>query len=168
MTGPAHEPADPQDPVPKVAGAPVSEAIFRAARLHRIAAGSLLRTTGLYPGQEVLMLQLWEHGEQRQSDLIRTLGLDSSTVTKMLQRMEQAGFVSRRRAELDRRVVLVSATRAGQALRSQVEAAWRELEALTVADMSLEEQTVAMKILERFAANLAPEEPRAPEPGAAG
>jgi DNA-binding MarR family transcriptional regulator len=168
VAGSAHEPADPQDPVPKVAGAPVSEAIFRTARLHRIAAGALLRATGLYPGQEVLMLQLWEHGEQRQSDLIKTLGLDSSTVTKMLQRMEQAGFVSRRRAELDRRVVLVSATRAGQALRSQVEAAWRELEALTVADMSVGERTVAMKVLERFAANLAPAQAQAPDPETTG
>ncbi|MGW7052939.1 MarR family winged helix-turn-helix transcriptional regulator [Streptomyces sp. NPDC054887] len=149
------EPASPEDPVPKVVGAPVSEEIFRTARLHRIAAGALLRATGLYPGQEVLMMQLWEHGEQRQSDLIKVLGLDSSTVTKMLQRMEQAGFVTRRRAEMDRRVVLVSATRAGQALRAQVEAAWRELEALTVADMTPEEQATAMKVLNRFAQNLA-------------
>ncbi|MFD3722707.1 FtsK/SpoIIIE domain-containing protein [Streptomyces sp. NPDC058674] len=129
---------------------PGSEALFRAARLHRVAAGHLLRTTGLFPGQEILMMQLWEHGEQRQSDLIKTLGLDASTVTKTLQRMEQAGFVTRRRAELDRRIILVSATRAGQALRGQVEQAWRELEALTVAGMSDEEQSLAMGILERF------------------
>lgn len=157
----APEPVSPEDPVPKVVGAPVSEAIFRTARLHRIAAGALLRATGLYPGQEVLMMQLWEHGEQRQSDLIKTLGLDSSTVTKMLQRMEQAGFVTRRRAELDRRVVLVSATRAGQALRAQVEAAWQELEALTVADMTPEEQAIAMKVLNRFAQNLTAGQPGA-------
>ncbi|MEV4190484.1 MarR family winged helix-turn-helix transcriptional regulator [Streptomyces toxytricini] len=133
----------------------MSEAIFRTARLHRVTAGSLLRATGLYPGQEVLMMQLWAYGEQRQSDLIKTLGLDSSTVTKMLQRMEQAGFVSRRRDELDRRVVLVSATRAGQALRAQVEAAWQELEALTLAGMTPQEQAVVMKALKRLERNLA-------------
>ncbi|MEU1013432.1 MarR family transcriptional regulator [Streptomyces sp. NPDC005890] len=54
------------------------------------------------------MMQLGEHGEQRQSDLIKVFGPDSSTVTKTLQRMEQAGFVSRGRAELDRRIVLVA------------------------------------------------------------
>src|SRR3546814_7136670 len=32
---------------------PMSEAIFRAARVHRIMAGTLLRETGLYPGQEI-------------------------------------------------------------------------------------------------------------------
>lgn len=74
----------------------MSEAIFRAARVHRITAGSLLRETGLYPGQELLMMQLWERGEERQMDLIKTLGLDPSTVTKMLQRLEQSGFVTRK------------------------------------------------------------------------
>ncbi|MGA5042250.1 MarR family winged helix-turn-helix transcriptional regulator [Streptomyces capoamus] len=139
----------------------MSDAIFRTARFHRVAAGVLLRTTGLYPGQEVLMMHLWEQGEQRQSDLIKVLGLDSSTVTKMLQRMEQAGFVSRRRAELDRRVVLVAATRAGQALRAQVEAAWQELEALTVGDMTPEEQAAAMKVLRRLEQNLTTAQPGA-------
>ncbi|MFD3679175.1 MarR family winged helix-turn-helix transcriptional regulator [Streptomyces sp. NPDC058613] len=154
----------PQEMAPQAPGAPVSEALFRAARLHRVAAGHLLRTTGLFPGQEILMMQLWEHGEQRQSDLIKTLGLDASTVTKTLQRMEQAGFVTRRRAELDRRIILVSATRAGQALRGQVEQAWRELEALTIAGMSNEEQSLAMRILERFESNLAAPQSHAPDP----
>jgi len=39
------------------------------------------RGTGLYPGHEVLMMQLWERGEQRQVDLIKMLGLDPSTVS---------------------------------------------------------------------------------------
>ncbi|THA49445.1 MarR family winged helix-turn-helix transcriptional regulator [Streptomyces sp. A1136] len=84
-----------------------------------------------------------------------TVGFRRETVTKMLQRMEQAGFVSRRRAELDRRVVFVSATRAGQALRAQVEAAWQELEALTLAGMTPQERAVAMKALKRMERNLA-------------
>lgn len=44
---------------------------------------------GLYPGQELLMMALGEWGERRQADLIRTLALDPSTVTKMLQRLER-------------------------------------------------------------------------------
>ncbi|GGN58812.1 hypothetical protein GCM10011579_022620 [Streptomyces albiflavescens] len=142
------------DAVPTVADAPMSEAIFRAARVHRIMAGNLLRETGLYPGQELLMMQLWEQGEQRQADLIKTLGLDPSTVTKMLQRLEQSGFVTRSPSPHDRRAVVVNTTRAGQALRDRVLQAWRELESITAAGFSHEEYVQAMRVLTRIEANL--------------
>jgi DNA-binding MarR family transcriptional regulator len=140
--------------VPTVADAPMSEALFRAARVHRIMAGSLLRDTGLYPGQELLMMQLWERGEQRQADLIKTLGLDPSTVTKMLQRLEQSGFVTRKPSPDDRRAVVVSATRAGQALRDQVRKAWSDLEGVTAAGFTEAEYRQAMQVLARIEANL--------------
>lgn len=142
------------DAVPTVAGAPMSEALFRAARVHRILAGSLLRNTGLYPGQELLMMQLWERGEQRQADLIKTLGLDPSTVTKMLQRLEQSGFVTRKPSPNDRRAVVVSPTRAGQALRDQVRKAWCDLEQVTAAGFTETEYQQAMQVLARIEANL--------------
>ncbi|MGW1028265.1 MarR family winged helix-turn-helix transcriptional regulator [Streptomyces sp. NPDC002577] len=142
------------DAVPTVAEAPMSEAIFRAARVHRIMAGNLLRETGLYPGQELLMMQLWEQGEQRQADLIKTLGLDPSTVTKMLQRLEQSGFVTRSPSPHDRRAVVVNATRAGQALRDRVLQAWRDLESITAAGFTDEEYQQAMRVLTRIEANL--------------
>ncbi|MEV6171490.1 MarR family winged helix-turn-helix transcriptional regulator [Streptomyces sp. NPDC051954] len=143
-----------EEPVPTVADAPMSEALFRAARVHRIVAGGLLRDTGLYTGQELLMMQLWERGEQRQADLIKTLGLDPSTVTKMLQRLEQSGFVTRKPSPDDRRAVVVSATRAGQALRDRVRQAWRDLEEVTAAGFTEAEYRQAMQVLARIEANL--------------
>ncbi|MFD3590787.1 MarR family winged helix-turn-helix transcriptional regulator [Streptomyces sp. NPDC058683] len=140
--------------VPAVADAPMSEALFRAARVHRLVAGNLLRDTGLYTGQELLMIQLWERGEQRQADLIKTLGLDPSTVTKMLQRLEQSGFVTRKPSPDDRRAIVVSATRAGRALHDRVRQAWRELEAATAAGFTKAEFEQAMQVLARIEANL--------------
>ncbi|MFI5645978.1 MarR family winged helix-turn-helix transcriptional regulator [Kitasatospora sp. NPDC051705] len=142
------------DAVPTVADAPMSEALFRAARMHRITAANLLRETGLYPGQEVLMMQLWAQGEQRQADLIKTLALDPSTVTKMLQRLEQSGFVTRSPSPHDRRAVVVKPTRAGQALRDRVQQAWRDLEAITAAGFTQGEYAQAMLVLARIEANL--------------
>ncbi|MFI8793700.1 MarR family winged helix-turn-helix transcriptional regulator [Streptomyces sp. NPDC055105] len=140
--------------VPAVADAPMSEALFRAARVHRLVAGGLLRDTGLFTGQELLMMQLWERGEQRQADLIKTLGLDPSTVTKMLQRLEQSGFVTRKPSPDDRRAIVVSATRAGHALRDRVRQAWRELEEVTAAGFTKAEFEQAMQVLARIEANL--------------
>ncbi|MFE4837504.1 MarR family winged helix-turn-helix transcriptional regulator [Arthrobacter sp. NPDC056691] len=153
------------DMVPTIEGAPTSEAIFRIARIHRLVAGGLLRETGLYPGQEVLMMALWEKGEQRQTDLVRTLGLDPSTVTKMLQRLEQSGFVTRKPSTVDRRTIMVSASRAGQALRNQVEEIWLRLEELTTAGLAEEDRNTAIRLLERIESNLAGESEHATAKG---
>lgn len=141
--------------VPSFPGTPISEGIFRAARAHRAVASNLLRETGLYAGQEVLMLQLWERGEQRQADLIKALGLDPSTVTRMVQRLEQSGFVTRRPSPFDRRTVMVSATRAGHALRGRVEQAWSMLEVLTTEGLSDQDRGALRLILRRIEENLA-------------
>ena len=72
-----------RDPFDVGPGGPVSQALAQVVRLHRTAAGELLKSTGLYPGQEVLMMHLWAAGVVRQADLINALALDPSTVTKM-------------------------------------------------------------------------------------
>ncbi|MFC7467483.1 MarR family winged helix-turn-helix transcriptional regulator [Actinomadura keratinilytica] len=68
---------------------------------------------------------LWEAGGPvRQSDLIKAVELDPSTVTKTLQRLEQSGHVTRAPDPADRRAVLVEATELSCALSRQVESAW--------------------------------------------
>ncbi|WP_151479817.1 MarR family winged helix-turn-helix transcriptional regulator [Streptomyces albicerus] len=138
-------------------GGPVSHAISRVARLHRIAAGKLLRGVGLYPGQEFLMMHLWDQGAVRQSDLIKVVDLDPSTVTKMLQRLEQAGHVIRRPDPKDRRAVLVEATDKSCGLLDEVGRAWSGLEEYTLAGLSAVERAQLLGLLARVEANLCTE-----------
>ncbi|WP_243793060.1 MarR family winged helix-turn-helix transcriptional regulator [Saccharopolyspora gloriosae] len=140
-------------PCPSAVG-PVSHAVFRLARLHRMFAGQLLRSCGLHPGQELLLMHLWNTGTQRQTDLIKVLGSDSATMTRTVQRLERAGFVRRIRSDQDKRVVLVEATAAGLALRDRVERMWAELERATTSDLSAEEQTEVLNTLERLERNI--------------
>lgn len=128
-------------------GGPVSHALSRVARLHRIAAGKLLRRLDLYPGQEFLMMRLWGAGPVRQSELIREVGLDPSTVTKMLQRLEQTGHVSRSPDPGDRRAVMVEATQRSCALLADVSAAWTELEEHTLAGLEPDERAELARLL---------------------
>ncbi|GGV47247.1 MarR family winged helix-turn-helix transcriptional regulator [Streptomyces spectabilis] len=136
------------------AGGPVSTAIARVARLHRTAAGKLLKGAGLYPGQELMMMHLWESGAVRQSELIRMVELDPSTVTKMLQRLEQAGHVRRRPDPADRRAVLVEATDDSNDLMNAVERAWTDLEKRTLAGLDPDERAQLGRLLSRVEANL--------------
>ncbi|GAA0289688.1 hypothetical protein GCM10010302_30090 [Streptomyces polychromogenes] len=143
------------DPVPQgcpgppsaVLDGPVSHAVSRVARLHRIAAGRLLRDLGLHPGQEFVMMHLWDNGPVRQSELIKSVGLDPSTVTKMLQRLEQAGHVRRSPDPADRRASLVEATETSCGLFQQVREAWAELERQTLAGLDETEGAELLRLL---------------------
>ncbi|MCX5383181.1 MarR family winged helix-turn-helix transcriptional regulator [Streptomyces sp. NBC_00083] len=135
-------------------GGPFSHAVSRVARLHRIAAGRQLRSIGLYPGQEFLMMYLWDAGATRQSQLIKLLELDPSTVTKMLQRLEQAGYVRRTPDPKDRRASLVEATDDGCVLHERVRDAWTELEEQTLAGLDEAERAELARLLGKVEANL--------------
>ncbi|WP_420822176.1 MarR family winged helix-turn-helix transcriptional regulator [Streptomyces antioxidans] len=142
-------------PVPTAAGGgPVSHAIFRLARLHRMLAGQLLRRIGLHPGQELVMMHLWELGPQRQTDLVRLLDSDAATMTRTVRRLEQAGFVRRSPSPTDRRATIIEPTVASQALRREVERIWSQLEDMSTAGLSDEERTAALRTLERLEGNL--------------
>ncbi|MFE3558063.1 MarR family winged helix-turn-helix transcriptional regulator [Streptomyces sp. NPDC059193] len=149
---------EPVCPVPgAVLDGPVSHAISRVARLHRIAAGRALRDLGLHPGQEFLMMHLWDSGAVRQSELIKAVGLDPSTVTKMLQRLEQAGHVRRRPDPADRRASLVEATETSCGLLFEVRRAWGELERQTLAGLDASESAELTRLLGKVETTLCTE-----------
>ncbi|MFF7655996.1 MarR family winged helix-turn-helix transcriptional regulator [Streptomyces sp. NPDC007983] len=135
---------------PSIQAGAMNHAIFRVARLHRMLAGQLLRRVGLHPGQELVMMQLWDLGPQRQTDLVRLLGSDAATMTRTVKRLEHAGFVRRRPSETDRRATIIEPTAASLALRTEVEQIWAELEASTVGGLDEEEQETLIRALTRI------------------
>lgn len=114
---------------------PVSHALFRVVRLHRMLAGRLLRDLGLHRGQELLLMHMWDSGPVRQTELIAVLDSDSATITRMVQRLEKAGLVQRAPDPHDGRATLVSSTAAGDAIRDEIEQMWHDLETATVGDL---------------------------------
>ena len=144
------------EPHPGPAAAfPVSYAIFQLARTHRAYAAALLRELDLFPGQEIMLMALWEHGEQTQSELVQLLKLDPSTVAKSLRRLETAGLVTRRTLEHDRRASIVSVTQKGNALQSKIESAWRDLERASVASLDDDQQLEIVRMLQAIEARVA-------------
>jgi MarR family transcriptional regulator, organic hydroperoxide resistance regulator len=137
------------------ASGPVSHAIARVALLHRQRARQLLRQIGLYPGQELLMMHLWDTGALRQADLATVFDTDSASMTRSVQRLERAGFVRRRPDPTDRRATLVEPTTASNGLREHVERVWAELEASTVANLTSEQRDHLLAGLHRVETNLA-------------
>ncbi|MFG2331391.1 MarR family winged helix-turn-helix transcriptional regulator [Streptomyces sp. NPDC048604] len=151
VESPAHQgdPACTPRRAPVTEHAPVSCTLARAFRVHRMTAARLLRDLGLYPGQEFLMMRLWEGGPARQAQLIKEMGVDPSTMTKMLQRLEQAGHVRRSPDPDDGRAVRVEATERSEALRAQVAGAWAALEQHTLKNLDPEEAATLERLLAR-------------------
>jgi len=113
----------------------LSFAIFALARAHRATAAAMLRALGLHPGQELLLMQLFERDGQTQSELLDSVGLDHSTVSKSLRRMQEAGLVIRKPNEDDRRALNVWLTDRGRAMREPIEAMWARLEEISTRDL---------------------------------
>jgi len=137
---------------------PLSQAVFRTARLHKALAAKLLREAGLRPGQELVLMTLWQTGPRRQVDLVQTLDSDAPTMTRSISRLEKAGLVHRRPSPDDGRVTIVEASEASLALRATVEQAWAELERITAGALSAERQAEILRALGELEANLCPAE----------
>ena len=69
--------------------------------------------------QYITMMVMWEHRELRVKEVGRYLYLDSSTLTPLLKRLEEKGYVTRRRSTEDERDLIVSITEKGEALREK-------------------------------------------------
>lgn len=69
--------------------------------------------------QYITMLVLWEHKEISVKDLGDYLYLDSGTLTPVLKKLEQKGYVSRARDTQDERVLNVTITERGEQLKEK-------------------------------------------------
>ena len=138
---------------------PITEALgylmFHICRAHRNKAQELLSELGLYTGQEILLMHLWLEDGLTQTTLAERLCIQPATLTKTLDRLEQAGLVARQPDIDDRRVTHVYITNKGQQLRHSIESVWREVETQSFGSLSVEERDTLRRLLEKIYAILA-------------
>ena len=67
--------------------------------------------------QYIVMMYLWEQGRGSAKDLSRALLLDPSTLTPILKKLEQKGYVTRARDPEDERSLIITLTDRGAALK---------------------------------------------------
>ncbi len=80
-----------------------------------------LKPLGITYTQYIVFLTLWEYGDMTVGDLCRRLFLDNGTLTPLLKKMEEAGYLKRSRSAADERVVTVQLTAKGWDMREKVQ-----------------------------------------------
>ncbi|MCR5668502.1 MAG: MarR family transcriptional regulator [Lachnospiraceae bacterium] len=69
--------------------------------------------------QYITMLVLWEKKEMNVKEIGEALFLDSGTLTPLLKKLENKGYVTRNRSKEDERSINVTITPEGEALREK-------------------------------------------------
>ncbi|MHA7970168.1 MarR family winged helix-turn-helix transcriptional regulator [Rhizobium sp. CAU 1783] len=92
-------------------------ALYGAAHAFNRAYKPLLEPLGLTYPQFLVMMALWEEDGLQVKTLGEKLGLDSGTLSPLLKRLEQSGYVERRRDTADERQVFIRLTEAGLAMK---------------------------------------------------
>ena len=79
----------------------------------------ILEPLGLTYTQYVALVALWEQDDQTVGDLGEKLFLESNTLTPLLKKLEQVGFLERRRDPADERQVRIRLTPKGRDLQNE-------------------------------------------------
>jgi DNA-binding MarR family transcriptional regulator len=79
-----------------------------------------LKPLGITYTQYITFMVLWEQDDIPVGDICQRLHLDNGTVTPLLKKMEDEGFITRVRDEADERKVRIRLTKAGRAMKEKV------------------------------------------------
>lgn len=78
-----------------------------------------LKLLGLTYTQYIVLLVLWERDGISVTEIGERLMLDNGTLSPLLKKLEQAGYVTRRRSREDERMVIICLTDNGRALQEK-------------------------------------------------
>ena len=142
---------------------PAEEATLSIVRTHdrlMIRFARLFREFGLTPSQYNVLRIL--RGEGKPLPILeiaqRTVAVVPG-ITGLVDRLESAGFVQRRRCEEDRRVIFVVLTPAGTKILAELDEPLRKLHAEVHGGLSAKEIDKLIELLDKVRASLDPDEP---------
>lgn len=114
-----------------------------------------LEPLGLTEAQWMPLFKLSEAGSATASELARECRTDAGATTRMIDRLEEKGFLQRNRSEADRRVVNLSLTSQGQATAQHIPAVLCQVQNELLRGFSDEEFQALCSYLRRMLGNAA-------------
>ena len=125
--------------------------LHRAAQNMRGAFDEAARAHGLAGARDWIVLSALNDGpRQTQLALAQSLGLDKTTMTSLLDRMEDRGLITRCTDSHDRRARIPALTEAGRRVQAEVTFARDRVEAAMLAAFTPQEQHQLRELLTRL------------------
>jgi DNA-binding MarR family transcriptional regulator len=128
--------------------------LVQICKAHRNKAQEILSRLDLHPGQEIMLFNLMQQDGQTQHELAEHMCVQPATMTKMVDRMVQAGFIVRIADTEDQRVSRIHLSQKGRDMREPVQNAWYELESLSLSNLTTEERLLLRRLLLQIDRNL--------------
>jgi len=130
------------------------ELLAQVAQAYRTLSESFMDGIGMHRAQATLLCRLYVNNGMTQSELGDQLGVQGATVTNILQRVEEAGLVARRRDPDDNRLVRVYLTETGRERERAITHKFAELEAAVFSGISEAERVRLRSLLRQMLANM--------------
>jgi len=143
-----------------------SEGGFLIAKIHQLSGRIFARMLKEYeveinPAQGRIMFVLWKNDQISITELARKTSLEKSTLTSMLDRLEDAGYVTRVPSQEDRRKILIRRTAKDKAWQKVYVKVSQEMTELFYAGFSAREIDAFEGYLKRIFDNLSAHKARA-------
>ena len=116
-----------------------------------------LESYGIGSGQFTLMMRLLRRDGVRQEELASSLNYDRATITRSMNRLEDAGYIVRERDPEDRRAYVVSLTEKGRSMESVLVDISSNLNDVILQGFTEEESLSFISMLMRAVGNISTE-----------
>jgi DNA-binding MarR family transcriptional regulator len=135
------------------------QAGFLMAQIRQVSERIFLRRLKDYgveinPAQGRIMFALWQKDGTAINELVQKTKLEKSTLTSMLDRLEEMGYIRRQRSRKDRRKILIYRTKKDKAMENKYVEVSQEMTALYYGGFSMGEISRFEQDLKRILNNL--------------
>jgi DNA-binding MarR family transcriptional regulator len=130
------------------------ELLAHVAQAYRSLSDAFMDRIGMHRAQATLLCRLFVHDGMTQSEIAEQLSVQGATVTNMLQRMEEAGLVARRRDPEDNRLVRVYLTDTGREQERAITEQFTKVEEAIFEGLDPEERVVLRQVLRKMLRNM--------------
>ena len=126
-------------------------AILLKRQVLRIIAKNNLNVT---PDQWVVMYYLWQEDGLTIGEIACRTKKDFANVTRIIEKLEKLGYVSKRKSEKDSRSSNVFILPKGESIKDKIHGCWNESTEIALKGISEDEQLVLMNLIEKIENNI--------------
>ncbi|MGH2521013.1 MAG: MarR family winged helix-turn-helix transcriptional regulator [Anaerolineales bacterium] len=130
------------------------ELLAQVCQAYRALSEDFMDRIAMHRAQATLLCRLYVHEGMTQSEIAEQLAVQGATVTNILQRMEEAGLVTRRRDADDNRLVRVYLTDAGRQKERAITEQFLKLEGAVFEGISERDRVLVRRLLQQMLHNM--------------